>query len=118
MQIELIDITKIANAAIALIAALISAFVIPLLRRWKLEGLVKTAVAAAEQLYKGSGRGEDRKAHVLAFLEKKGYTANMDDIENMIEAAVFHLDDQKVEVENHVHLNESTAQAEELSDVD
>lgn len=63
-----IDITPIVNAAIALIGAGVSVFLIPWLKsqtteaqRKELTAWVKIGVAAAEQLYKGAGRGEEKK---------------------------------------------------------
>lgn len=94
----MIDLTALVQAVIALIAALISAFVIPWLKRKisaeKLAEValwVEIAVEAAEQLYAGSGRGAEKKAYVIQFLQKKGYTVDMEAIENMIEAAVYNL---------------------------
>lgn len=61
-----IDITPIVNAAIALIGAGVSVFLIPWLKsqtteaqRKELTAWVKIGVAAAEQLYKGAGRGAE-----------------------------------------------------------
>lgn len=51
-------------------------------------GWVKIAVAAAEQLYKGSDRGEEKKAYVLDWLNKQGITIDTDKLDAMIEAAV------------------------------
>lgn len=70
-----IDLTSIANAVIALIAAIITAFVIPWIRSKttaaqfeKIKMWVTVAVEAAEQLYTGSGRGAEKKAYVVEFL--------------------------------------------------
>ncbi|MPM97211.1 hypothetical protein SDC9_144384 [bioreactor metagenome] len=94
----MIDITPIANAVIALIAAVITAFVIPLVKakisKEKLEKIkmwVNIAVEAAEQIYEGSGRGAAKKAYVVEFLNSKGYTLDPDSLDNLIEAAVFNL---------------------------
>lgn len=94
----MIDITPIANAIIALIAAVISAFVIPYVKSKtdaaKLEKItlwVTIAVEAAEQLYAGSGRGAEKKAYVVNFLNSKGYTLDPDSLDKLIEAAVFNL---------------------------
>ena len=64
--------TSIANAVIALIAAIITAFVIPWIRSKttaaqfeKIKMWVTVAVEAAEQLYTGSGRGAEKKAYVV-----------------------------------------------------
>lgn len=54
-------------------------------------GWVKIAVAAAEQLYKGSDRGEEKKAYVLDWLNKQGITIDADKLDAMIEAAVYEI---------------------------
>ena len=63
-----IDITPIVNATLALIGAGVSVFLIPWLKkqtteaqRKELTAWVKIGVAAAEQLYVGQGRGEEKK---------------------------------------------------------
>ena len=93
-----IDVTPIVQAVVALIAALITAFVIPWIKqkisKEKLEKVamwVEIAVEAAEQLYAGSGRGAEKKAYVVEFLNTKGYTLDPDSLDNLIEAAVFNL---------------------------
>ena len=76
-----IDITPIVNAALALIGAGVSVFLIPWLKkqtteaqRKELTAWVKIGVAAAEQLYVGQGRGEEKKQYVLDFLASMGFT--------------------------------------------
>lgn len=75
----MIDLTPIMEAIIALVAAVITAFVIPWLKGKidadkleKIELWVTVAVEAAEQLYVGSGRGAEKKAYVVQFLQEKG----------------------------------------------
>lgn len=94
----MIDLTPVMEAVIALIVAVITAFVIPWLKGKisadKLEEIelwVTVAVEAAEQLYKGSGRGEEKKAYVVQFLQEKGFTLDPDSLDKLIEAAVFNL---------------------------
>lgn len=94
----MIDLTPVMEAVIALIVAVITAFVIPWLKGKistdKLEQIklwVTVAVEAAEQLYKGSGRGEEKKAYVVQFLQEKGFTLDLDSLDKLIEAAVFNL---------------------------
>ena len=91
------DLTPIINAAIALIAALISAFVIPWLKgktseqdREELLKWVEIAVAAAQQLYHQL-EGAERKQYVRAFLASKGYDVKEHEVDNAIEAAVLKL---------------------------
>ena len=90
-----IDITPIINAGILLIATIITVVLIPWIKskttaaqRQELTAWAEIAVAAAEQLYLGNGKGVEKKAHVLAFLKDKGLTVDEESINNAIEAAV------------------------------
>ena len=91
------DLTPIFNAVIALLAALVTAFVIPWLKRKtsaqereELLRWVEIAVAAAEQIW-DSTQGEEKKKAVLAFLREKGFTFTESEIDSAIEAAVLKL---------------------------
>ena len=42
-------------------------------------------------IYTGTGRGQEKKEYVLAFLNSKGYKLDTESIDNMIEAAVLKL---------------------------
>jgi LL-H family phage holin len=92
------DLTPILNAIITLIVSIITVFVIPWLKEKieaeqleKYKEWVTIAVRAAEQIYKGTGRGAEKKEYVMSFLQSKGLAVDMDSIENMIEAAVLEL---------------------------
>ena len=52
---------------------------------------MKVAVEAAEMIYVGTGRGEEKKAYVVQYLNSKGYTLDADSINNLIESAVLEL---------------------------
>lgn len=95
----MIDLTPILQVVLAAASALITAFVIPWIksklseeRQETLAAWVKTAVAAAEQTI---ADGNKKKAYVIAFLEAKGYTVDLEDMSDeldaMIEAAVYAL---------------------------
>lgn len=93
----MIDLTPVVNAAILLIAALITAFVIPWLKRKttaqdreEMLKWVEIAVAAAQQLYHNLD-GAARKQYVLDFLAEKGYCLDDKEIDNAVEAAVLKL---------------------------
>lgn len=93
-----IDLTSIINAVIALIAAIISAVLIPWIRSRtsaaqfeKIKMWVEIAVEAAEQLYNGEGRGAEKKAYVIEFMNAKGFKIDMESLDKLIEAAVFNL---------------------------
>lgn len=92
------DITTIIEAVFALTAAVITAIVIPYIKsrttaqqQAEINAWVKIAVAAAEQIYTGSGRGEEKKAYVLNWLAEHGITMDEDRINALIEAAVYDL---------------------------
>ena len=92
------DITPIIEAVAALIAALITAFLVPYIKskttaeqQKEINAWVKIAVAAAEQIYTGSGRGEEKKAYVINWLREHGITVDEAKLDALIEAAVYEL---------------------------
>jgi signal transduction histidine kinase len=94
----MIDLTEIIIALIGLVATALTTFLIPYLRQKmsaekfsEMQMWVNIAVKAAEMLYTGTGRGEEKKAYVTEFLNSKGYTLDATSIENMIEAAVLEM---------------------------
>lgn len=92
------DITPIIEAVFALLAAVITAVVIPYIRsrttaqqQAEINAWIKIAVSAAEQIYKGQGRGEEKKAYVLDWLKAHGVTVDADKLDALIESAVYEL---------------------------
>ena len=88
-------ITPVVNAVIALAATVVSVFLIPWIKskttaqqRSELVAWAKIGVAAAEQIYVGQGRGDEKKQYVLEFLKSKGFDLNEESVNNAIEAAV------------------------------
>lgn len=96
----MIDITPIAEAIISLVAVIITAFVVPYVRT-KISDAefdriciwAKIAVDAAEQIYQGSGRGEEKKAYVVKFLNEKGFKLDTESVDALIEAYVKDIND-------------------------
>ena len=98
-----INYTAIIEAVICLIITVITSVLIPFIKsklsaeqQKKIAEAIKFAVQAAEQIYKNqSGAGELKKAHVLTYLEEKGYIENAlnvsTEIDNLIESAVYSL---------------------------
>lgn len=95
------DVTNIIEIVIALIGAIITAFVIPWLRiktttaqRETTATIVKTLVYAAEQIF-GSGAGEEKLQYVADMLKSHGYEIDVNDITDdlriTIESAVSEL---------------------------
>lgn len=89
-----IDLTPIILAVITLIFGLISRYVIPYAKS-KLNGdqmellriAVKTAVYAADQLYK-SDQGTAKKQYVISLLKEQGYIIDPDQIEPQMNALI------------------------------
>lgn len=99
------NITPIIEAVIALAAAVITCFLVPYIKsKYGAEKLneiqkwVCIAVEAAEQIFVGTGLGEQKKAYVLEFLASKGFTIDPDSIDKMIEAAVLALNGKSASV--------------------
>ena len=97
----MIDLTPVFNAVIALAAALATAFLIPWIRskttaeqRDELLIWVDIAVAAAEQIFTGSGKGDEKKEYVLKFLEERGFKVDFETLNMLIELAVKELKDE------------------------
>ena len=89
------DITPVVNGIIALIAAVITAFVVPWIKskttaaqREEINAWVRIAVTAAEQIYKGEGKGKEKKKYVLDFLAEKNLKIDEESVDLMIESAV------------------------------
>ena len=94
----MVDITGIVSAAITLIVALITTFLIPWLKNKldadkfeKVRAWTKVAVQAAEMIYNGAGRGEEKKAYVIQYLNDKGFKLDTATIDALIESAVLEL---------------------------
>lgn len=91
----MIDITTIIEAVFALIAAAITAVIVPYIRskttaqqQDEINMWVEIAVSAAEQLFKGDGRGKEKKQYVLTWLNEHGVTVEESKLDALIEAAV------------------------------
>lgn len=91
------DLTPVINAIVALLAAVITAFVVPWIKRKTtaqdretMLAWVEIAVTAAQQLYY-SLDGAARKEYVVKFLAEKGYSVDDTALDNAIEAAVLKL---------------------------
>ena len=99
----MVDLTPIITTVLTLIFSLITAFLIPYIKTKvsaeqfaTIKLWVQVAVQAAEMLYVGSDRGEEKKKYVIEFLNSKGFTLNAEEIENLIESAVLELKQSQV----------------------
>ena len=101
----MIDLTPLLEAVVALAVTVITCYLIPFIKskmsketQENLEYWIDVAVKAAEQKYKGSGKGQEKKQFVIDYLEKKGFTIDADKMEVMIESLVYDLKNNKSEV--------------------
>lgn len=92
------DITPIVEAVVAVVCAVVTCVLIPYIKskttaeqQAEINAWVKIAVSAAEQIYSGSGRGEEKKAYVVEWLRSHGITLDSEKLDAMIEAAVYEL---------------------------
>lgn len=89
--------TNIIEIIISLLSAVITAFIIPILKQRlsaekqeKLLFWVQTAVKAAEQVY-GTKAGQEKKEYVVKFLLSKGIVFDVDEVSALIESEVYKL---------------------------
>ena len=87
------DITPIIEAVAALIGVIVTCVLIPFIKskttasqQAEINAWVKIAVSAAEQIFKGSGHGEEKKQYVIAWLKERGVTVNENELDALIEA--------------------------------
>lgn len=99
----------ILKVIISISVALITTFVIPLLKEklddakyQKLLDIINVAVQAAEQAIGGPGQGAERKAEVLRFVTKylddNNISIKEDQLDQLIEAAVYAMNSNKKEI--------------------
>lgn len=94
----MIDLTPLLQALITLAAAIITAVLVPWIRQkygeaklTQITTWARAAAAAAERLYEGSGRGEEKLEYVLSFLESKGFGVDRESLEKIVEAELYGL---------------------------
>jgi len=104
----MIDLTEVIVALIGLVSVVVSTVLVPYLKQKKtaeelaqisetlvqIQFWVDIGVQAAEMIFIGSGRGEEKKAYVIEFLNSKGFTIDPESIDAMIEASVLKLQQQ------------------------
>lgn len=100
------DITPIVEAILALVALVITGIVIPYIKKRttteqqkEIVAWVKIAVAAAEQIYIGTGRGPEKKMYVVEWLADRNISIDTNEIDALIESAVYELNNSAVIIE-------------------
>ena len=118
------DITPIIEAVAVLIGVIITCVLIPYIKskttteqQKEINAWVKIAVSAAEQLFTGSGRGEEKKAYVIAWLKERGITVDEAELDALIEAAVYELEQGLIPLEG-IAIEATTEVTESKEDSD
>lgn len=118
------DITPIVEAVVAAVCAVVTCVLIPYIKskttteqQKEINAWVKIAVSAAEQLFTGSGRGEEKKAYVIAWLKERGITVDEAELDALIEAAVYELEQGLIPLEG-IAIEATTEVTESKEDSD
>ena len=118
------DLTPIIEAVAALTGVVITCILVPFIRskttaeqQKEINAWVKIAVAAAEQIFTGSGRGEEKKEYVIAWLKERGFTVDENELDALIEAAVYELNQGIIPIEG-VTIETTTEITEDKEETD
>ena len=118
------DLTPIIEAVAALTGVVITCILVPFIRskttaeqQKEINAWVKIAVSAAEQIFKGSGRGEEKKQYVIAWLKERGFTVDEAELDALIEAAVYELNQGIIPIEG-VTIETTTEITEDKEETD
>lgn len=91
----MINLTPLINAFIVLLGAVITAFLVPLIKRKLTEAQqkemarwVEVAVKAAEQIIRGTKVGKERKEWVLAYLRDRGFDLDDEEVAAQVDALI------------------------------
>jgi len=92
------DITLIVKIVLMVLAAIYTYILVPFIKAkttdTELESLkkfVRAGVRAAEMIYNEDGMGAKKKAYVLEYLKELGYSIDVNEIDAIIEGAVYEL---------------------------
>lgn len=117
------DITPIIEAVAALIGVIVTCVLIPFIKskttasqQAEINAWVKIAVSAAEQIFNGSGRGEEKKAYVIAWLKEHGVKVDETELDALIEAAVYELNQGIIPIEGVTIETTTEVEREEQTD--
>lgn len=95
-------ITQVGTIVIAIVGAVVTYVLIPYIKskttkdqQDNIKTWVNIAVQAAEQLMDGPGMGENKKLFVLNFLRNKGITLSENQLDILIESAVYQINNIK-----------------------
>lgn len=92
------DITIVVEAVLLILGIIVTRYIVPWVRektsaaeQETINTWIRAAVAAAEQIYAGSGRGAEKKAYVTRWLAERGFNVKSETVDLLIESAVYEL---------------------------
>jgi len=93
---------KISTAVVTLLGAIITYILVPYIKskttedqRDNVKFWVQVAVNAAEQIHREKGQGKIKKQYVLSFLNERGIRITSEQLDTLIEAAIFEINKNK-----------------------
>ena len=106
----MIDITTVIETIIILICSIITAFVIPYIKKKItneqfdfLNKIIKTAVYAAEVMIKGEGKGDEKRNYVINYVksvcEEHGITYDANQVRQILEMSWLELSQEVIKNE-------------------
>ena len=117
------DVTSVVEAVLALVGTIITCVLVPYIKskttaeqQKEINAWVKIAVSAAEQIFNGSGRGEEKKAYVIAWLKETGVKVDETELDALIEAAVYELNQGIIPIEGVTIETTTEVEREEQTD--
>lgn len=107
MTNTIVDLTPILEIVIMLVVTIITSFLIPWIKakttqeQWcMIQDIAKIGTTAAEILFKGSGRGQEKLSYVMTYIKEfclqKGFSFDDKTIRQAIENAVKNMNDNTV----------------------
>lgn len=92
------DVTIVIEALVLVVSIIMARFVVPWVKertsaaeQENINTWIRAAVAAAEQIYAGRGRGAEKKDYVLQWLAYHGFNVSSETVDMLIESAVYRL---------------------------
>lgn len=89
---------QLGTIIISLVGAVITYIIIPFIKtkitaeqQKNIQFWISVAVSAAEQIYNASGMGKEKKQYVIDFLNNKGIELTPEQLDVLIEAAVYQI---------------------------
>mgnify|MGYP001036391747 FL=1 len=86
-------IMLVLNYVVRILCIIISTYILSIIRKHNLEKWVEIGIKSAEQIFSGEGLGDQKKQHVVNFINNKfKFGVSVEDLDNLIESICKDLD--------------------------